>query len=38
LVLDVVAPDKQKAEQLMKNKKFDFVRSNKNIFKYEKVK
>jgi len=36
--LDVVAPDKQKAEQLMKNKKFDFVRSNKNIFKYEKVK
>lgn len=36
--LDVVAPDKQKADALVKNKKFQFVRADKNIFKYEKVK
>ena len=35
--LDVVAENKSKADSLMKNKNFNFVRANKNIFKYEKV-
>ncbi|MGB5867096.1 MAG: hypothetical protein WBG69_04385 [Arcobacteraceae bacterium] len=36
--LDVVAPDKTQADNLIKNNKFSFVREDKNIFKYEKVK
>lgn len=38
LFVNVVSPNKQKADNLMKNKKFNFVRVDKNIYKYEKVK
>jgi hypothetical protein len=36
--LDIVAPDKNSAQNLIKNQKFQFVRADKNIFKYEKTK
>jgi hypothetical protein len=36
--LDIVAPNKEKAEIFMKNKNYDFVGSKKSTFKYEKVK
>jgi len=38
LFVNVVSPNKQTADDLMKNKKFNFVRVDKNIYKYEKVK
>jgi len=36
--LSVVAQDKDNADKLLKNKKYTFVGTEKNIFKYEKIK
>ena len=36
--VDILAQNQNNANSLIKNKKFTFVRSDKNIFKYEKVK